>query len=128
MQLGRLPLCQLSYSRPRREVYQAFFDDLAQEGTQPTTVDRYRSAGPRSGRVMGPYPPDSVVRVVSSDDPPNPVPDPGEPAEGGHFLFPSLVPGRYVIELVSDGAVRTRVSVEAAPGEEPFVTLVAPSP
>ena len=25
MQLGRLPLCQLSYSRPRREVYQACY-------------------------------------------------------------------------------------------------------
>ena len=41
MQLGRLPLCQLSYSRPRREVYQAFYDDLAKEGTTPSTIHRY---------------------------------------------------------------------------------------
>lgn len=81
-----------------------------------------------SGQVTGPYPPDSVVRIVSSDDPPNPVPDPGKPVEGGSFLFPFLVPGRYVIALVSDGAVLTQVPVETAPGEEQFVTLVAPSP
>ena len=39
MQLGRLPLCQLSYSRPRREVYQAPFDDLAKDETSSSTID-----------------------------------------------------------------------------------------
>jgi hypothetical protein len=27
---------------PLKQVYQAFFDDLATEGTKPTTIDRYR--------------------------------------------------------------------------------------
>lgn len=81
-----------------------------------------------SGQVTGSYPPDSVVRIASSDDPPNPVPDPAKPAEGGSFLFPFLVPGKYVIELVSDGAVLTQVSIQTAPGEESFITLVASSP
>ena len=37
MQLGRLPLCQLSYSRPRLgEVYQSSFDDLALGATDDT--------------------------------------------------------------------------------------------
>ncbi len=79
------------------------------------------------GIVMGLYPPDSVVRVVSSDDPPNPVPTPRKPDEAGRFYFTSLVPGRYVIELASDGSVLSNASVELAPGEEPFLTLAVPS-
>ena len=99
---------------------------ITAEGTHiPGDVHAGSAVG---GRVTGLYPPDSVVRVVSSDDPPNPVPDPRKPDEGGRFYFPSLVPGRYVIELASDGSVLSQAPVEAAPGDEQFVTLAVQSP
>ena len=48
MQLGRLPLCQLSYSCARNAVRrspQSSFDDLASEGTAHKTIV-YANAGP----------------------------------------------------------------------------------
>lgn len=75
------------------------------------------------GQLVGTFPPNAMVRVVSRDDPSNAVPDPRGPDEGGHFYFPSLLPGRYDIELVSDAAILDRASIDLAPEQEALVDL-----
>jgi len=75
------------------------------------------------GQLTGTFPPKSIVRVVSKDDPPNAVPDPRGPDEGGNFFFPSLLPGRYDIELVSGAAILDRESIDLVAGQEVLVEL-----
>jgi hypothetical protein len=75
------------------------------------------------GKVEGPIPPDTRVRIRSLSEPPRPVPDDRAPDEDGFFLFGSLLPARYRIELVANGRVLDGQDIELAPGAESTVTL-----
>lgn len=70
------------------------------------------------GKLVGAIPPNAMIRVVSRDTPPAAVPEPQTPDEGGSFYFPSLMPGRYDIVLMSAETILDSETIELAPGEE----------
>ncbi len=94
-----------------------------------SVADVHPAGGGHSGSaIAGQVPMDLVgragVTIASLDKPRNPVPDPVELDESGHFAFPSLQEGRYRLTLLVDGVTVNVLDVALQPGIVEYVSLV----
>jgi hypothetical protein len=80
-----------------------------------------------NGRAVG-FPAGTVVQLRSLDDPSDMSRPQARTDESGHFLFAMVTPGRYALEVTSDGYLIGRTEVDVGPDELAQATISVDQP